>query len=358
MINLGFLVSLVFLPADQELLYKISLIGFIALNCFFLLYELYQSITTGLSYFNDIWNYMDIIRCPMCISWGVLLMLDYTSFDYYHALMIATNLLCWVRGLTYFRTFKYTRIFVSMVLEVTRDTSSFLILLFYTTLAYGTLIAAAAEHEGFFMTLGSAYSLDLTDFNTDGFTATQWVVFVIASIINCIIMLNLLISILGDSYERIQLSLIESDYSQMLEIIIELEKLMVWNRNKGTPVYLQECKVVEDEENAGEWEGRIRLLQDRIGGVKSLIDENHVVLKEDLRFIKDSHKGLEINLKILEENQKRLDSNQRRMEDSNKEISQNLQKMEEYHTRVENTIEEKFRLLDEKLSQLFAQQSS
>lgn len=40
-------------------------------------------------------------------------------------------------------------------------------------------------------------------------------------------MLNLLISILGDSYDKVQYTMVESDYEQMLELILELEKMII-----------------------------------------------------------------------------------------------------------------------------------
>lgn len=125
-------------------------------------------------------------------------------------------------------------------------------------------------------------------------------------------MLNLLISILGDSYERIQLNLIESDYSQMLEIIIEIENLMVWNRNRGSPVYLQQCKLAEDEENDVEWEGRIRALHDKVLSVKDLIDVKFNTVDLKLQGIQEIQKNMEDSQKnSLKSIEDRLAENQK-----------------------------------------------
>ena len=134
-------------------------------------------------------------------------------------------------------------------------------------------------------------------------------------------MLNLLVSILGDSYERIQVNLIESDYSQMLDVIIELENLMIWKRSKGSPVYMQECKEVEDDEGGEEWEGRIRALQDKITKVQKTIENKFQILEI-------SHST---GLKFIEEK---------------------LQENDEKLKRVEDVIEEKFKSLEEKLNRL------
>lgn len=290
MINLGFLMALVFLDNSHDIAIRVSSIGFISINIYFLLYELYQSITTGASYFLDVWNYIDIIRSPVCIAWGLLSLAEYTG-DFYDVMTLLTNLLCWIRGLTYFRTFKRTRIFVRMVLEVAKDTSSFLILLTYTTLAYGTLFVASSGVGGgynFVSAMKDAYLLDLASFEAGSFTNSQWVVFFMASIINCIIMLNLLISILGDSYSKVQETLIESDYSQMLDAILELEKLMVWNRNKGVRIYLQICRELEDDDESSALESQVRVLNKKVESISFKFEQKFKTTEDILREIHDN----------------------------------------------------------------------
>ena len=87
----------------------------------------------------------------------------------------------------------------------------------------------------------------------------------------------------------------------MLENIIELEKLMVLSRNKGTPVYLQECRAVQSEDQEGEWEGWIRLLKDRIIGVKNLIKEKHNGVDKKLSGFDDKFNTIEVGQKGIEE---------------------------------------------------------
>ena len=306
-LNLFILVILVVGSDDRTFLYCDAEIAFIAINLFFLLYEIYQAITTGWSYLMDFWNYIDIIRSPVCITWAILMLCDYSG-DVLDVFTLITNLFCWIRGLTYFRTFKPTRVFVRMVLEVTQDTSSFLILLAYTTLAYGTLMLASSyqvKRSTFMNSIIDAYLLDLGDFDADGFTKSQKIVFFIASIINCIIMLNLLISILGDSYAKVQETLIESDYSQMLDVIVEFEKLMIWNRNKGDRTYLQICRAADDEEEGQDLEKQVKNINIGMKHMQEVIElslkENQASLKKKFEKLEDSQKQLKEGLKRIEE---------------------------------------------------------
>jgi WD40 repeat protein len=285
LLNLVCLIAVIFYGNSKPLVNNLCSCALILINIFLFLYEIYQSITTGASYFFDLWNYVDIVRSPICITWGFLSIAQSSGYEYDELTFLA-NLLCWIRGLTYFRTFKPTRIFVRMVIGVFKDTASFLIVLTYTTLAYGTLFVASSnsKNHDLIEVLKKAYLFDLSNFETDDITASQWVVFFIASIMNCIIMLNLLISILGDSYGKIQETMIESDYSQMLDVILELEKLMIWNRQKGAHIYLQVCREFEDGDDGKELESQVKDLNKKLEDLSQKFElksqETESILKE------------------------------------------------------------------------------
>ena len=51
--------------------------------------------------------------------------------------------------------------------------------------------------------LKSTYVLAFGDFNTDDFTVVEWLVFVGASLFIPLVLFNLLIAIMGDTYSRI-----------------------------------------------------------------------------------------------------------------------------------------------------------
>ena len=63
----------------------------------------------------------------------------------------------------------------------------------------------------------------------------NYISFFVATVINVIIMLNLLISILGDSFDRFQVSAAEIDYMEMAQTLAEFETMMFWKRSKLDP---------------------------------------------------------------------------------------------------------------------------
>ena len=62
-------------------------------------------------------------------------------------------------------------------------------------------------------------------FDSDTSNVLQYTCYILACLINVIIMLNLLISILGDAFEQFQMESVELDKQAMLEGILEIEKL-------------------------------------------------------------------------------------------------------------------------------------
>jgi len=86
----------------------------------------------------------------------------------------------------------------------------------------------------------NAFKLNLGELNT---TEAQgilgWSLFVIVSIINPVIMLNLLISIMGDTYGRVKESRIVADSRQLAGMILEVEGVMGWRRAFNEKFYMK-----------------------------------------------------------------------------------------------------------------------
>ena len=84
----------------------------------------------------------------------------------------------------------------------------------------------------------------------------------LASVINVIIILNVLISILGDSYHRFQAEAIVVSSMEMTELIIEIETMMFWRRSNNEKKYLQVCDSVRYDGITDAWEGKLKAISD------------------------------------------------------------------------------------------------
>ena len=76
------------------------------------------------------------------------------------------------------------------------------------------------------------------EFDTEEYGTMEWVLFGIATVLLPLLMMNLLIAIISDTFARVHLNRIESDYKEKALLLRELENMMFWNRNKSNLKFL------------------------------------------------------------------------------------------------------------------------
>lgn len=240
-----FFIYLVLLCLYSTLYYesKIFFMLPLSLSCIMFIYEGLQMFYDGLEYLEDPWNYIDITRA---------LLLFWYFFDFYFELGYYTReafiilvLLSWLRGISYFSIIGKTRYLIKLIIEATIDIGSFFVILFYSTVAFALIYQSLHRYTnpdnlGFWDYFLNAFKLNLGELNT---TEAQgilgWSLFVIVSIINPVIMLNLLISIMGDTYGRVKESRIVADSRQLAGMILEVEGVMGWKRQFNEKFYMK-----------------------------------------------------------------------------------------------------------------------
>jgi hypothetical protein len=118
--------------------------------------------------------------------------------------------------------------------------------------------------------------------------------------------------------------MIETDYEQMTEVIIEMERMMIWNRDKKLARYIHKFELFKNEFSEVEWEGRIRIMQDSLSVIKTEVRDLETNLEKK---IAESQTNLEKNLENkMAESQTNLEKNlEKKMDD----IYQLLQALKE-----------------------------
>lgn len=118
---------------------------------------------------------------------------------------------------------------ITLLKEVFKDMLSFLALLYYSTISFAfifMIMDSSDSRSGFTSYIAQSYLIDLGDYASDEFSVSQSVIFFLASMINPIIMMNLLISIIGDTHDRVQEGLEVADNKELAEMILEMETLL------------------------------------------------------------------------------------------------------------------------------------
>jgi WD40 repeat protein len=236
-------------------------------NVLLALYEVYQLGVTRVDYFKDTLNLVDLAR--------FLIFIVYFSLGaQVRQLLFFLNMASWFRGISHFRVFTSTRYLVNLLIEVVKDICPFLILLFYFTLGFTFMMLSLQENQSYsnFTQISETYLLNFGDFSMNDTSGSwEWLCFVISSIVNFLVMVNLLISIIGDTYDKVQAFRQIADRREMTQIILEIEYLMIWRRNNNTKSFVHIIK--EDSLNQEEdfWEGKVKVLQDAITSINDTI---------------------------------------------------------------------------------------
>ncbi|CDW71666.1 wd-40 repeat protein [Stylonychia lemnae] len=215
---------------------------------YFLLNELKQ-LQSGSDYFTDLWNYIDIIP-PIGIYVFVVsaVLNDYGiqyGEDLERSIQSIVTFFMWFKFLYFLRIYKRTGYLIRMIFEVISDMRYFFIVLLITIVAFGDsfLKIANANQDtekrfttGFIDSIIFTYKMILGDFETDKFgdvaVSLAMTLFLLCTIFNMIVMLNLLIAIISESFARVNGMAEQAVYQEMASMILENSYLVPeWKMN-------------------------------------------------------------------------------------------------------------------------------
>mmetsp|Transcript_26108 Transcript_26108/g.25732 ORF Transcript_26108/g.25732 Transcript_26108/m.25732 type:complete len:155 (+) Transcript_26108:435-899(+) len=139
-----------------------------------------------------------------------------------------------------------------------------------------------------------SYLFDVGDFDTSGMNTIQWVCFILVTLINMIVMLNLLIAIIGNTFGKVQENYQIADTHELVGMIIEIETMLVKNRKVSDPRYFQMCIDSNSNDNKDETDRTIPLKKH----IKTLQAEIAKV-NEEVNAVKASTANIEKHLEKL-----------------------------------------------------------
>jgi WD40 repeat protein len=265
-------------------LYRYELIPVILLflfNTLFFIAELIQVIRdiTNLSdYFSDFWNLNDLIRIIAFYTYTIWFVIDNSVLDQYPWIGFIVTIVAWIRLFSYFRLLDSTRYLINMLFEIIKDMLPFFAILISANAGFGLLMHQLNPKDSIMTVLKDTYKIAYQDFETSTYDDMEWVWFLLISIINPLIMLNLLIAIMGDTYDRVKESQNVADIQELLNMILETESYLIWNKNAGNKSYLQVCYGSDDQnkENSQTWKGKIKAINTQIKSVNTNIENLHL----------------------------------------------------------------------------------
>lgn len=211
------------------------------------LYESYQMYSGQAGYFKDIWNWIDIARSCLFFAYALMVWFGVILSD--SDFLILIILASWIRGLTYFRIFNQLRYLINLIFEVFKDIPAFLIIFFYTIIAFSFIFYALGNPDAYYWPLLiRVYSTTIGNNGFDELGKLQWLFYVMITLFNFIIMLNLLISILSDTYSRVKDTQEVADGKELAKMILEVELMMFWRSNDDSTRFVHYVRDQNEEE--------------------------------------------------------------------------------------------------------------
>ena len=156
-----------------------------------------------------------------------------------------------------------------------------------------------------------AYNLALGDFNTDDFDEedkhllnTMWFV---NTMVIPIIFLNLLIAIMGDTFDRVQETSESNTLKETASIMVENEFLINRERLFGEVKYIIVIEEDKAEQSETSWDGKLQKLKDYIYG--SVSKQNKILNELQMYVSKTFREKTERRIKDLESSTNRYFTN-------------------------------------------------
>ena len=187
-----------------------------------------------------IWNFLDLLSSSLVAAISLVVLV---GFDIGRPILVFGGMACfviWLKIFYYLRIFRPTSSFIRMIIEMFKDIRVFLLIFFigifafanfYYILDQGNSEKVVGIFEGSY---GGAviytYMQALGELGYDGFGGSQfpelyWGIFSMSTILLTITMLNLLIAIMGDTFERVQEVAHEAQAKEICSFIEEYDFL-------------------------------------------------------------------------------------------------------------------------------------
>ena len=155
------------------------------------------------------------------------------------ALLATSILLIMLRAIGDMRCFEKTRYLVKLIIEVFKDMESFFYILVHSLVSFAVAyycLSSDRSSRNFWEEIGGMYRLTYGDFAyVDDYGVFEWTFFVVSTLIVPLVMMNLLIAIISDSFERVYSNKLSYDFQVKCSLVLETENLLFWRRNR--PAY-------------------------------------------------------------------------------------------------------------------------
>lgn len=192
-----------------------------------------------------------------------------------------------------------------IVMEVAKDMTAFTFIAAIIILSFSLIFKIYDEKDTFGGSFVLTYRSIFGDFDTTGFGTVQYIMFVISTLMLDVILLQLLVAIMEDTFEKVQDTAIPADSIEKLAMILETlqemrtimkvccrrkeRKRNQAGENRGFLFRVAASKGISDTEQLEEeeeqpFEGKIHTLKKQMKATSSYLKSQMLVRKVQLFF--------------------------------------------------------------------------
>jgi WD40 repeat protein len=257
-----------------------------------------QGVVTSQSYFADLWNIIELMHCALALSMGVLFLLGEPHARTMLALALYVK---WLGVLSYMQPFEATGPLVRMIIAILFDVRYFILVLAVAVAATWTSLTLLLPKKDGRERLGDAGNglyitfnmLLLGDFESDLFDGEYVVLvrllFVFTMVLVSIVLLNLLIAIMGDSYTRIS-EKADLEFQALRASILLEQELFMTRKERANPrnfprwlqVLVPSGKGVGQTDSGAVWQGVLGAIEERTKEQEQEAVARHLHLERQL----------------------------------------------------------------------------
>lgn len=313
---------------------NISVIILLLFILYFAFFEAKQIWFHKLGYFVSFWNIVDMASLILNF---VIMIMDLTGAKEEDLIPLSAwaVLIMWLKLFYFGRIFLSTAAMIRMVIEISYDMRYFLLVMIIAISGFGNCFMILARNydpkemftgNNYLRSFLYSYNQAMGNFDTDAYLEEDkyylYAIWLLNTMVTLIIFLNLLIAIMGDTFDRVQETTENNMLKELANIMVENEMLINRSAIFGDAKYIIVIQEEKADESSVSWEGRMQHIKKYMD--RTVVEQNKLL------------KSLEENIcdKIKEKAEKRA----KEMENSaNKYFSIILEKADQ----VEKTIESK-----------------
>ena len=330
-----------------------ALVYSIFISSLFLLIEYLQYRGSSAStYLSSPWNFLQVLSYSCMIFSSILIFLENNAaFEGVFGTVFAgwTNIILGFNFLSFLRPYSWSGPLIRMLIQIVQDMLPFLILqlimLFSFTVGFMTMLTESDLYQGI-KSFFKGYTMLLGDFDVEEFqvesskaqTDSALIAFSMYMLFGPIVTMNLLIAIMGDSYDFVRenqrLYGLKEKAKALYDIDHTFFTIEYLRKDKYFPKYLhvltrKDGDSIDDEEE--KWEGHLKKLQREMkNNTKEMtekMEKEMLEMKTELK--KEITEKIENNSKELKE---QMENNSKEMsekiENNSKEMKEDMKDLE------------------------------